>query len=97
MAAVLVGLLLVGCGSSTRVSTAGRPTSTPLSSPTPLPTVDPAQVTHACHDQAPLPAPAVLVGGLYVGTQASLSNLTYPEVHLPDETPQKPLLVPYPP
>jgi hypothetical protein len=100
VAAVLVGLLLVGCGTSTRASTAGRSTSTPPPSPTPLPTVDPAQVAHACHDQvhpAPLPAPAALVGGLYVGIQASLSNLTYPKVHLPDGTPQKPLLVPYPP
>jgi hypothetical protein len=93
--AALLGLLLAGCGTSTAASsTTGLPTSTPTSSPTPLPTVDPTQVAQACHDPAPAPAPAVLIGGLYVGAQASLSNLSYPKVQLPDGIPLKPLLVP---
>jgi hypothetical protein len=46
----------------------------------------------ACRDIAP----AVLVGGLYVGAQARLGNLSYPRVHLPEGTPLKPLQVPGP-
>jgi hypothetical protein len=93
-----VFLRLANPGTSTGPVT--HPTQTQLAptainpSLTPLPTVDPTQVAQACHDPAPAPAPAVLVGGLYVGAKASLSNLSYPKVQLPDSTPVRPLLVP---
>src|SRR5258706_12098566 len=96
--AVLIGLLLAlalaGCGTSVTASRTSSPSASPPPgsplAPTPLPTVDPAQLPQACRDIAP----AVRVGGLFAGTQAHLGNLTYPHVHLPEGTPLKPLQVP---
>src|SRR5258707_14273633 len=96
--AVLIGLLLAlalaGCGTSVTASRTSSPSARPppgsALAPTPLPTVDPAQLPQACRDIAP----AVRVGGLFAGTQAHLGNLTYPHVHLPEGTPLKPLHVP---
>jgi hypothetical protein len=96
--AVLVGLVLAlaGCGTTAATATTGPTSTTPATTPTPLTTVAPAQVAQACDSPAhpaPVPDPAVLVGGLYVGALANLGNLTYPKAHLPEGTPLKPLQV----
>ena len=96
IAAVLIGLLLAlaGCGTSVTASRTSSPSASPPPgsplAPTPLPTVDPAQLPPACRDIAP----AVRVGGLFAGAQAHLGNISYPHVHLPEGTPLKPLQVP---
>jgi hypothetical protein len=98
-AAVLIGLLLAGCGTSAASASAGGAASEPTATPTPAtptpatpppPAPTPPPAPQACDP----PAPAVLVGGLQVGTQADFGNLAYPRVHLPEGTPLKPLHVP---
>jgi hypothetical protein len=94
MLALLVGAVVVGCGSQASTSTGSDPTTTTIAS-TPSPTVDltldPAFLARCGISQAASSTETQAKDMLIAKPTAPMS---YPSVQLPDQTPLKPLQVP---